>query len=102
MVPQRSLSGLSQPVRYCAVHDLYAVTDIHLALISYVVTIGSWSFVWTCFIGRQIFLRWKMNIMRGKSFGAMNVLFLAGIQSMILPSMNSSSSSGSRRHPFII
>jgi hypothetical protein len=26
-----------------------------------------------------------MNIMRGKSFGAMNVLFLAGIQSMILP-----------------
>ena len=28
-----------------------------------------------------------MNIMRGKSFGAMNVLFLAGIQSMILPSM---------------
>ncbi|ERF75740.1 hypothetical protein EPUS_01570 [Endocarpon pusillum Z07020] len=51
----------------------------------YVVTIGSWSFVWTCFIGRQIFLRWRMNIMRGKSFGAMNVLFLAGIQSMILP-----------------
>jgi Fungal pheromone mating factor STE2 GPCR len=55
------------------------------ALITYVVTIGTWSFVWTCFIGRQIFLRWKMNIMRGKSFGAMNVLFLAGIQSMILP-----------------
>lgn len=28
--------------------------------------------------------------MRGKSFGAMNVLFLAGIQSMILPSMYNS------------
>lgn len=55
------------------------------ALVTYVVTIGAWSFVWSCFIGRQIFLRWKMNIMRGKSFGAMNVLFLAGIQSMILP-----------------
>lgn len=60
--------------------------DIIPALITYVITIGAWSLVWSCFIGRQIFLRWKMNIMRGKSFGAMNVLFLAGIQSMILPS----------------
>jgi len=79
------LDGASRSVSDCHSFCLCVCLLIPSALISYVVTIGTWSFVWTCFIGRQIFLRWKMNIMRGKSFGAMNVLFLAGIQSMILP-----------------